>query len=151
MARVTIEDCLEKVDDRFELVALAAQRAKDIASGAPLTIERKGEKNTVVALREIAESTVAVEDLRENLVKVYQRVRESEDVLDEQSGDAIAQEMEGFAPTSEELQPGFQEDADADEALDAAEDKAALAEDPALSDELAEELSFAEDNLEVDD
>lgn len=72
MARVTIEDCLEKVDDRFELVALAAQRAKDIASGAELTMERNGEKDTVISLREIAEENVKIEDLRENIISAHQ-------------------------------------------------------------------------------
>jgi DNA-directed RNA polymerase subunit omega len=73
MARVTIEDCLEKVEDRFELVALAGQRARNIASGAPLTIERKGEKDTVISLREIAEATVTIEKLKEDLIKAHQK------------------------------------------------------------------------------
>lgn len=79
MARVTIEDCLEKVDDRFELVALAAQRAKEIASGGKLTIERKGEKDTVISLREIAENTIKVEDLRKGIVTSFQKHREAID------------------------------------------------------------------------
>jgi DNA-directed RNA polymerase subunit omega len=73
MARVTIEDCLEKVDDRFELVALSAQRARDIASGAELTIDRNDEKDTVISLREIAEETVSVDSLRENIVTSHQK------------------------------------------------------------------------------
>ncbi len=76
MARVTIEDCLEKVDDRFELVALASQRARNISSGAALTIERKGEKDTVISLREIAESTVEIEPLRADLLKSYQKEKD---------------------------------------------------------------------------
>ncbi len=77
MARVTIEDCLEKVEDRFELVALAGQRARNIASGAPLTIERKGEKDTVISLREIAEATVTIEKLKEDLIKAHQKERDA--------------------------------------------------------------------------
>lgn len=77
MARVTIEDCLEKVEDRFELVALAGQRARNIASGAPLTIERKGEKDTVISLREIAEETVSTSQLKEDLTKAHQKERDS--------------------------------------------------------------------------
>jgi DNA-directed RNA polymerase subunit omega len=77
MARVTIEDCLEKVDDRFELVAIAGQRARNIASGAPLTIERKGEKDTVISLREIAEATVLIEDLKKDLIKSHQKEKEA--------------------------------------------------------------------------
>ena len=75
MARVTIEDCIDKVEDRFELVALAAQRARNISSGSDVTIERKGEKDTVIALREIAEETINVSDLREDLTKNHQKER----------------------------------------------------------------------------
>ncbi|MDX1950357.1 MAG: DNA-directed RNA polymerase subunit omega [Rickettsiales bacterium] len=75
MARVTIEDCLEKVDDRFELVALAAQRAKEISAGAELTIERKGEKDTVISLREIAEGNVTIDSLRVGVVNSLQKER----------------------------------------------------------------------------
>ncbi|MCB9981835.1 MAG: DNA-directed RNA polymerase subunit omega [Rhodospirillales bacterium] len=74
MARVTVEDCIDKVDNRFELVMVAAQRARKIGSGAALTIERENDKNTVVALREIAEETVEVETLKEELVRSHQRM-----------------------------------------------------------------------------
>lgn len=74
MARVTVEDCIDKVQNRFELVMVAAQRARRIGSGAALTIERDDDKNPVVALREIAIETVEVEDLKEELVKSHQRV-----------------------------------------------------------------------------
>lgn len=72
MARVTVEDCVEKVADRFELVALAAQRARNIASGADLTIQRKGEKDTVIALREIGDAKINPQELRESLLKSFQ-------------------------------------------------------------------------------
>ena len=77
MARVTIEDCLEKVDDRFELVSLASQRAKDISSGAEITIDRNGEKDTVISLREIATGNVTIEDLREEIVNYHQKERQT--------------------------------------------------------------------------
>ena len=64
MARVTVEDCVDKVSDRFELVLLAARRARNIHSGAPLTVERDNDKNPVVALREIADETVELEALK---------------------------------------------------------------------------------------
>lgn len=67
MARVTVEDCVEKVPNRFELVLLAAQRARDIHSGAALTVERDNDKNAVVALREIADETVELDTLRYEL------------------------------------------------------------------------------------
>lgn len=79
MARVTVEDCIDKVENRFELVMVAAQRARKIGSGAPLTIERDNDKNPVVALREIAVETVEVEDMKEELTKNHQRMVAYED------------------------------------------------------------------------
>ena len=64
MARVTVEDCVVKVPNRFELVLLAAQRAREITSGAPLTLDRDDDKNPVVALREIADETIALDHLQ---------------------------------------------------------------------------------------
>ena len=68
MARVTVEDCIDKVDNRFDLVLLAAHRARMISSGSQLTIDRDNDKNPVVSLREIADLTISPEDLREELV-----------------------------------------------------------------------------------
>ena len=68
MARVTVEDCIDKVDNRFDLVLLAAHRARMISSGSQLTVDRDNDKNPVVSLREIADSTISPEDLREELV-----------------------------------------------------------------------------------
>ena len=73
MARVTVEDCVLQVPNRFDLVMLAAQRARDIASGAELTIERDRDKNPVIALREIAEQTIELEHLAESLVLGLQK------------------------------------------------------------------------------
>ncbi len=73
MARVTVEDCIDKVDNRFELVLLAAHRARLISSGAPLTIDRDRDKNPVVALREIAEEAIQPDDLREQLIHSLQK------------------------------------------------------------------------------
>ena len=73
MARVTVEDCVDKVDNRFELVLLASHRARLLASGAPLTIERDRDKNPVVALREIADETIAPDDLKEQLIHSLQK------------------------------------------------------------------------------
>lgn len=74
MARVTTEDCVDKLENRFELVMIAAQRARKIGSGAPLTVDRDNDKNAVVALREIAGETVSNDDLKEELTKSHQRV-----------------------------------------------------------------------------
>ena len=73
MARVTVEDCIDKVENRFELVLLASHRARMISSGAPLTIDRDRDKNPVVALREIADQTIAPDDLKEQLIHSLQK------------------------------------------------------------------------------
>ncbi len=73
MARVTVEDCVVKVPNRFELVLLAAQRAREITSGAPLSIDRDDDKNPVVALREIADETVGLSHLKESVVRGMQK------------------------------------------------------------------------------
>jgi DNA-directed RNA polymerase subunit omega len=79
MARVTVEDCILEIPNRFELVMVAAQRARKIGTGAPLTIERDNDKNPVVALREIAEKTVNQDELKEDLTASYQKVHLNED------------------------------------------------------------------------
>ena len=79
MARVTVEDCVDKVSNRFDLILFAAQRARQISSGAYLTIDRDRDKNPVVALREIAETTVKPNELEESIVNSLQRVRVDEE------------------------------------------------------------------------
>ena len=71
MARVTVEDCIERIPNRFDLVILAAQRAKQIAGGNPITVERDNDKNGVVALREVADATIDLENLREETIQTY--------------------------------------------------------------------------------
>ena len=84
MARVTVEDCVDKVSNRFDLVLMAAQRARQISGGADLTIDRDRDKNPVVALREIAETTISPKNLNESLVQSLQRVLpDDEDEADE--------------------------------------------------------------------
>ncbi len=91
MARVTVEDCVDKVPNRFDLVMLAAYRARSVADGAPITIERDNDKNPVVALREIAEETMGVEELREQAIQSNQRHIE----VDEPEEDNMALLMGG--------------------------------------------------------
>ena len=79
MARVTVEDCVLKIPNRFDLVMLAAQRARDITSGTALSIERDNDKNPVVALREIAEETIPLQDLGESLIRGMQKHVESDE------------------------------------------------------------------------
>ena len=83
MARVTVEDCVVKVPNRFDLVMLAAQRARDVAAGGQLTIERDNDKNPVVALREIADETIDLEGLRNNLIQSLQRNVEQDEPEEE--------------------------------------------------------------------
>ena len=84
MARVTVEDCVDKIPSRYELLMIAAQRAKDISSGSPLTIDRDNDKNSVVALREIAEGTVSIEELQRSLVMGLQKYVEVEEPEEEE-------------------------------------------------------------------
>ncbi len=91
MARVTVEDCVQKVPSRFELVLLAAQRAREISSGAPLTIDRDNDKDPVVALREIADGTITPEELREARIRSMQRYVER----DEPEEDELSLEFAG--------------------------------------------------------
>lgn len=89
MARVTVEDCVDKVPNRFELVILAAHRAREIAAGSPITVARDNDKNPVVALREIAEETQSAPALRERLIESHQTQIE----VDLPEDDELAQRM----------------------------------------------------------
>ncbi|MBT0667252.1 DNA-directed RNA polymerase subunit omega [Novosphingobium profundi] len=103
MARVTVEDCVDKIPNRFDLVLLAAQRAREISGGGELTVDRDRDKNPVVALREIAEQTVVPAILKESLVTSMQRVLpDDDDEMDEigslsQSAEALR--ITASAPT----------------------------------------------------
>jgi DNA-directed RNA polymerase subunit omega len=85
MARVTVEDCIDKVENRFDLVLLASHRARMISAGSPITVERDNDKNPVVALREVAEKTVQPQDLREELIHSLQKYTE----VDEPEPEAV--------------------------------------------------------------
>ena len=102
MARVTVEDCIDKVDNRFELVLLASHRARLISQGAPITIDRDNDKNPVVALREIAEETVKPNHLEESVVSSLQRVQiddeEAPDEIGSLSASAEALRLTAAAP-----------------------------------------------------
>ncbi len=86
MARVTVEDCVDKVPNRFELVMLAAHRAREISSGAALTVDRDNDKNPVVSLREIAEETQRADELHERMIESHQTQIE----VDEPEEDTMA-------------------------------------------------------------
>ena len=138
MARVTVEDCVLKVPNRFELVMLAAQRARDIQAGSPLAVERDNDKNPVVALREIAEDETEREQLWDSLVVGQQKqVELDEPEEDQPEFDALEGELAATAALAEGAEPG--------QAMLDDEDRADLAaevpeDEPAPQDDDAEEV-----------
>ena len=101
MARVTVEDCVDKVPNRFELVMLAAHRAREIAAGAEITVERDNDKNPVVSLREIAEETQRADDLRERLIENNQNQIEVDEP--EEDSMALLMEAENDKPADDDM------------------------------------------------
>jgi len=104
MARVTVEDCVDKTETRFELVMCAAQRARKIGSGAVLTVDRDNDKNTVVSLREIAAETIEIEDMKEELTRSHQRMAgfdEEDDEIDLMDGEEEWEKMARAAAIEE--------------------------------------------------
>ncbi len=96
MARVTVEDCIDKIDNRFDLVLMAAHRARMISAGAQITVDRDNDKNPVVALREIGDAAISPEDLREDLIHSLQKYVEVDEpeahaapLLDADDGDSF--------------------------------------------------------------
>ena len=131
MARVTVEDCIDKIPNRFELVMSAAQRVRDITAGAAITVDRDRDKNPVVALREIAEQTITPEDLKENLIKRNQHLflngEEAEEVIDNIDGEEAWANMAREALETDTADLNFDAE-DSDEESEAAEFSAASAE-----------------------
>lgn len=92
MARVTVEDCVDKVPNRFDLVMLAAHRAREISTGTPIAVERDNDKNPVVALREIADGALSPDDLEEALIESHQRHIEVDEPEDDSMAALMSQE-----------------------------------------------------------
>ena len=90
MARVTVEDCVDKVSNRFELVMLAAQRSREVSAGSELTVEHDNDKNPVLALREIADETIKVEHLQDGLVRSLQKFVEVDEPEDDDALELMA-------------------------------------------------------------
>jgi DNA-directed RNA polymerase subunit omega len=169
MARVTVEDCVVKVPNRFELVLLAAQRAREITSGAPLSIDRDDDKNPVVALREIADETVGLDQLKTSVVRGMQKHVELDEPEETQeleldttlfgvaapAGVLIEDEADGEEEDVEEEDEEEGEAVAEEAAVDAlaiAEEAAAIAEEAAVEEEdLDEAEELAEDMLEVEE
>jgi DNA-directed RNA polymerase subunit omega len=130
MARVTVEDCVLKVPNRFELVLLAAQRARDIAAGGTLTLERDNDKNPVCALREIADESVPLDGLQNALIKGMQKHVE----IDEPEEDREFA-TEGMWPADIAAAPGMSEDGGG----------------VAIEEELQEDALFVDDEAAIED
>jgi len=117
MARVTVEDCVMKVPNRFELVLVAAQRARDIASGTPIALDRDNDKNPVVALREIAESAIDIEVVQNALVTGLQKRAEADEPEEDRDiglGEPSWPQGAGELAMDEELRVEFGDEADAE-------------------------------------
>ena len=129
MARVTVEDCIQEIPNRFDLVITAAQRAKQIASGVPLTIDRDNDKDSVVSLREIAEEAIDIENVREELVQSFQKPARSVPDSPEE------EDRHTLPPALEEMQAAMDDP------------NSFMQPDEGFSGG----LSFIEDNIEVED
>jgi len=103
MARVTVEDCIEKIPNRFDLVLAAAQRARHISTGNPLTIDRDNDKNPVVALREIADETIDPDKLRDDIVNGLQKLTNQELIEDEDDENLEDNSLEENYTVNDEL------------------------------------------------
>ena len=112
MARVTVEDCIEKVNNRFDLILMAAHRARMIAAGASITVNRDNDKNPVVALRELADSTVVPDELRETVIVALQRVDERTEAEDEAEIVGLLAEPQHMNMAEAELIRALQSDRD---------------------------------------
>ena len=150
MARVTVEDCIEIVPDRFDLVLLSARRAKQIATGAPLTVERDNDKDSVVSLREIAGEEVSSDDLTEDLIYSLSKRRFQEPRMEA----AAIEDASDESTEDAEVKEVFEADIESD-ALGAASDEEgevlADAETPAAAPAPAGAMSFGDDDVDVED
>ena len=129
MARVTVEDCVLKVPNRFDLVMVAAQRAREISAGGLLTIDRDNDKNPVVALREIADATVNTDELSNSVVTGLQKHVENDEPEEEGQGFGVGA-GEDLLAEMQQAQISEEEAEDADMAIDGEFEDAAEAENP---------------------
>ena len=123
MARVTVEDCVLRVPNRFELVMLAAQRARELSVGGQLTVERDNDKNPVVALREIAETTIPIDKLKDSLIQGLQKHADTDEIGEEESTEMLELEESLIAAVQDGslgAGTGDDDDDEADEAEDGA-------------------------------
>jgi DNA-directed RNA polymerase subunit omega len=146
MARVTVEDCILKIPNRFELVLIAAQRARDVASGAPITLERDNDKNPVVALREIADETIGLEQVKNALIKGMQKHVEIDEPEEDKDLEIETQTWPVDQPPAEGEGEDLEDEAAIDEEIEE-DELAAVEEGAALPEDLPEDA--AEGDAEV--
>jgi DNA-directed RNA polymerase subunit omega len=158
MARVTVEDCVVKVPNRFELVLLAAQRAREISSGAPLSIDRDDDKNPVVALREIADETVALDHLKSSVVRGMQKHVEIDEPEETHELELDTALFGIGAPAGALMDAELDAEVDADDVEDAEDAEEGNEDEEVLPAETAADLAqldeddeLAEDMLEVEE
>ena len=130
MARVTVEDCVTKIPNRFKLVMLAAQRSRELSVGAELSVERDNDKNPVVALREIADETVSLEGLESTLIKGLQRHVEAEEPLPDDDDDNVGVVAETVAEATGAGEDGDENIAAGDDATSALGAAGGFEDDP---------------------
>ncbi|MDE1151798.1 MAG: DNA-directed RNA polymerase subunit omega [Micavibrio sp.] len=135
MARVTVEDCITKIPNRFELVLVASQRARELGSGSPLTVDRDNDKNPVVSLREIADTDISIDNLRDSLIKNHQKVIEveedEEDMIDVMEGESEWAAVATQSAETEAEGAGLHEDSGEEPTEEAAADADDESEDDA--------------------
>lgn len=148
MARVTVEDCILKVPNRFELALLASHRARGIASGSPITVERDNDKNPVIALREVAGESIDLENIQEDLITSMRQHHANED-SEEELESILSEEGDLYNEVLKELESGVSETnkIPAMEAAEEAQEEAGEVTEVSLE-EIAEEI--AEDEGEED-
>lgn len=149
MARVTVEDCVDKIENRFDLVMLAARRARNIGKGADLTIERDNDKNPVIALREIADETIGLEEIKQDLVMVHRRVIETDD--EEQELDELLLQDGGWGADMQEEMRVAAEAAEAAAAAAAAMEHHDTPFEPNMDDEFEDEELLAPTEMVSDE
>ncbi len=134
MARVTVEDCKKIVSNHFELVVLASRRGRDISSGSPLLVEKDNDKNAVIALREIASKKLNIDLLRKNLIQDFRKVRSNDDIPEDNRNEDYIEEVE--------LEDKF---------ASAFEDAFAEEDDFAVAQIDEDEMSFEDENIDIQD
>ncbi len=150
MARVTVEDCILKVPNRFELVLLSSQRAREIGAGAAMMVDRDNDKNPVVSLREIADTDISLENLSESLIKNHQKVieveEEEEEILDVMEGENEWAQVATQTAEGELEGAGMGEDFGSEEEAASDTEEAGDEEEPAMPEAGMDDMGMDDEN-----